>query len=653
MLKASMLRTINPLDFDKVSTGFYDVEFANGVVRVDKKRLMFSMYLWQLCLDLPVMKEFLVPNKTFAGSDMNNTMSLIVEYVFKTKPMNYQLQYDVSKMIKKAENDLYNDIAYEKYSYLSSINILDLIELQDNEELLAAMDVVDQENSPKAIKDAYSILDGIVASKRFSNNPVVIAARAKAINFNQLQQVLCSRGAVTNIPGDIYKKMIPSSFTEGMRDIYELTIESQGGGAKALSRSTEAIQNSEYFGRLLQLFTMVMKGVVFEDCGTKQRKTWFVNKEDLPALLGKEYTCPIDGTTKNIKITDTHLDGMKIVYRDASCCEYHIKDKLCYKCMGELSYSIMQHSNLGFISSAVPTLKVSQNNLSTKHLTRSAVAMEFLLRDEVARYLRVKDNALSVKPEHKTKKMEIWLRTEDCYLIKDLTEANVNSMPIERVAAISEIIFKVTIKGEDQVEVVPVGASSNKGRLTRGLLRHMVGGNYRLEGDYYIVDITNFGTTPLIELNEKEFDYALLGAALKTLFTTMGANRSNKGEVTPDEFLTQLFTLVNSKLTINIALLEILVYIFTARNLETGDYDLSRNSTAKPKLVGMNDLISNRSPGAWISYNSVARRLIDPRIFMRRETTTNPQDYLLVPELMLNKTHTPPTLKNVSKAVKV
>jgi hypothetical protein len=96
----------------------------------------------------------------------------------------------------------------------------------------------------------------------------------------------------------------------------------------------------------------------------------------------------------------------------------------------------------------------------------------------------------------------------------------------------------------------------------------------------------------------------------------------------PVSTLQELFSLVNAKLTVNIAALEVLIYATMIPAKDT--YGLARN--CRGAVLGISDLvIKNRSMAAAYAYEDQSVSLTSPRSFFSEGRVDGPLDAMISP----------------------
>ena len=101
---------------------------------------------------------------------------------------------------------------------------------------------------------------------------------------------------------------------------------------------------------------------------------------------------------------------------------------------------------------------------------------------------------------------------------------------------------------------------------------------------------------------------------------------------TQESLLQKVFDMFNSKLNVNVALLEIIVYSFTVMSKE--NMDMGRNSK-EPTVARIFDIITNRSLSVAYAWEMENKWLFSPTVFDGRNATNHLLDVLYAPEATL------------------
>jgi len=339
-----------------------NVLFEDGVVveNMNYKEVVYTRYMLEVLVafpNIPIESKYRISNYYTNGiatsKTINKCFEVMLEDIIK-KVMDISGDYSMLSVVHKRmyeiTNDVYNDFGYDNIEYITSSNILDFLEIQMNPDLLDSIRKVDKNKDVESINEAYVILDNLLTNEpMYVNNPISKSYVSGMVNPNQIKQILGPRGYVTEIDGSIFKYPIASSFTLGLNSIYDMALESRSA-AKALFLSNIAVQDSEYLARELQLVSMAVERLVKTDCGNNEYINWYVRpaidggKSDLHNLVGKRYWDDINNVEAVIGNQHKHLEGKTIKLRSVLKCKLKDPSEICLACMGELGYSIHDHS---------------------------------------------------------------------------------------------------------------------------------------------------------------------------------------------------------------------------------------------------------------------------------------------------------------------
>jgi len=629
----------------------------NEIIFMTHKEIIHTRYILDLLVLYPEVKitsgyaiSRYYTNGIFTSKTINKCYEFIlkdiVDNVFKVKNDFTQLS-NLQKHMFDILNTIYNDIGCEHINYSTSTNILDYVEIQSDERLLSAIDVVREKRDVDSINNAYDVLDNILTNDpNYKHNAIAKAYVGGMVNPNQIKQLLGPRGYVTEIDGSLFKYPIASSFTLGLSNMYDMAIESRSG-AKALFLSNKAVQDSEYLARELQLVTMVVQHLEMTDCGNKEYVSWYVrpatdeSKGDLHNLVGKRYLDEDTNTEKIISNNDTHLIGTSIKLRSAIKCKLKNSKHICSACFGELSYGIHDHSNLGHYCTSTVTQKITQSILSTKHLTSSATTNSIKLEGDALKFFTIKEkNGIAFRANvlgKKQSKMYIIITQQEAFGIKDIV--NVKDIPkIEatRVSRIESLNIVIETRAGRESYIIPIKDGGKYGSFTHKFLEYIVTNGYKLDdNDRYIIDVSNWTyAAPIIVMPELEFSFLELAKNVKTLLKRIKISKGTKSVETPETMLQKLFDMLNSKLDINIALLEVMIYAFTIKSYETKNFELARG-VREQEIVGITDIMPNRSLGGLYAWEYVVKSITNSSSFRKFHRVNHPLDVMVKPNEVL------------------
>lgn len=656
MAKGIHIRELMKFTPDELLSGLrvnYKVLFDDGnIIELSFRDIIVNRYLFQvleLVPELPIISKFSFTNYLVNNIYATKTFNKAYEVMLENIILNYVKPIDnrnflelIYERMYEVFNEIYNKVIYSNLNYATSLDIEDFLEIQFDEELIASMQRVYVDKDSESVNNSHNTLDRLIYTKEsLKHNKIAKGYIAGTFNPNQIKQMLASRGYVTEIDSSIFKYPISSSFVLGMTDLYDITIESRSG-AKALFLSNKAVQDSEYSARELQLVTMMVEKLVDGDCGNKEYLNWYVRttadvgKSDLENMIGKRYLNEETGKEEVITKDHKHLEGKTIKLRTSINCKLEDKRCICTACFGDLAYGVFDNSNIGHLSSTTMTQKITQSILSTKHITTSATSNDVYLDINGQLFFVVKNKiGYCFKPNllnRKNVNYKLIINQNEAG-IKDLNpNVDVYKLNPQRVSNIESMIIQVTENGKEELFPIIVKDMNKRGAFTYEFLNYIANTGFYLDDlERYVIDLSGWNSTNnMLILPQVEFNFLALSKAVKGKFKYMSVLKGVKSKETREAFLQSIFDLVNTKLDVNIALLEVVVYAFTIMSIRDKNYDLGRNSD-DAQLMRIDGILNNRSLGGSYAHERVLNTILSPRSFTTRNAFDHPLDVLVDP----------------------
>ena len=647
------IRDFLKLDRNTIRMGLHsvvDVVYEDGVtLRLTPNEIIVNRYILDLVEIVPKIKinspssiTMQYVNGYYNSKSINKCFEELKKSVLDVyvRPYNNrEVLASVHKAIFQIFNNINNEIIYNNTKYVSSLNILDMLDIQSLPPLLEAIDNTAKELTAEAVENAYTVLDDLIRNEPYiKDNPLRIGYVSGNYNPNQIKQLLGGRGFVSETDGSIFKYPIPTSFVLGMRNMYNLAIESRSG-ARALTLSTTAIQHTEYFAREMQLVTMALEKLIDGDCGNHNYFDWKLRKtdtiNDLQLMAGKRYLAD-DGVERILQASDTHLMGTTIKVRMVNGCNSLKDGAICTACFGDLSNSVPIHSNIGHYCLVVVTAIISQLVLSTKHTIASAIAVALNLTGDAPRFFTVKNKDSYAFKSTVLNKVRTKLYMKLPYAavapLKDIdVNTNVRKLNPTRISSVSD--FTMIIEQADgtlQPFPILLGGGNTTGSFTYEFLEFIKTANITTTETDLTIDLNGWNTTaPVIKVPQKEFSYLELARSIKKEFKFM--THEGENAETTEAMVQKLYELVNSKLKINIALIEVIVQGFVCTDIDAGDFTLGDNGD-KARPASISAVITGRSLGSAYAWEQVIKTIFSPHSFDNENVTGHPLDQLLVPE---------------------
>lgn len=651
-------------------TGEFIILMDDGELQTNWRETVYSSYGWEFHRNYPQtpmlkkhhIREILGKKRLGAGTHLDllgNCMWSTYDAYGGSVSRNV-----LAERIYQLSNVMYNELSYRCEEYVASMDILDWLEVLDHPKIIAMKEAVapavtkSPDEGGRMIKEAYAVIDDVLGNGvDLPFNAVSLAFRSKLVNANQVQQSIGPRGYLTDIDSDQFRFPIIPGYVEGLRSLYDSLIESRSS-AKALQFSKSPLQEAEYFSRRLQLMCQTVQRLHQDcDCGTTEYLRWQVRgKEygeegdevfggDLPLLVGKFYIDEKTGGLRaihNDKYDQENLIGKSLRIRSVIHCAHPDPYGVCATCFGELSLSILDdRTNLGHMCCTSMTQKSSQSVLSVKHLDSSAAVAHATLTPDEKRFFKISADGMSylMADRLKGKKIKLIIPQMSAPNITDvMANYNVDELNIRQVSEMREVAI-VVIDGE--VELSPEKITTFKDRrlasLTYPMLRYIRKHGWDFDSkDDYVVDMSNWDwnepvmTLPLIHFNMSDHSKDI-ASMLESSKKQMQDRDKN---VSPDSYLAELYNLVNVKLSVNLAVLEVVQYGAMIISAEKGDYRLPKPWTDRGLGV-MDATMDLRSLSATMAYEGHYDVFISPESYTRKNRTDHPMDCLVTPNEVL------------------
>lgn len=636
----------------------FDIVFEDGKSHQStKKKLIYSSYFWDIIRaypNCPINFNHHVDSVLKGKPLSSNTHIDLLNNISKDVVIAYNIHYPEDKehllgMVYQTTNRVFNEVSKMAEEHVTSIDILDFIEIIEHPIVKEVTD--NTKPTAESIDNTYQVIQRVInEDPTLNHNALAKAVKSKMVNANQVNQCVAVRGFSTEVDGSILKNPILCNYTRGMGELYNYVAESRSA-AKSYYFSESPLQDSEYFARRLQLLTMAVEKIEYKDCGTNKYIQWRVNPPkkddngkvvypgDLKFMIGKYYLDD-DQQLKEIKGNEEHLFNKVIRMRSVLYCRTPNPHKVCEFCFGALSKNISRYANLGHLCAATVTQQTTQSVLSTKHLDASSVSVNIVLNEIASKYFTTNrgKNAYVVRKEMKDKNIRIVVNRDEAFGLTDVINIDdVNNINPIRISAIDSIDVIITVKGNDFTTPLFVNQGNRKAILTLEFLKYLK--DYRWQTDNrnnFVFTLQNWDfNLPIIKLPDMEYSFSDHSHQIAKLIESSIGNIADR--VNPDSpvaTLQELFSLTNSKLNVNIAALEVIMYGMMTADKES--YGLARHSEA-PVLGVAKKVIVNRSLSPMYAFQNQIDGITDPRSFFKLDRPSSVFDVFLAPKEVVDE----------------
>lgn len=637
------------------------VEYDNGVVKKSGvRKLALSRFFWEFHAhypELPITYDHHVSSvlkgRLMTSATHINLLTRITEQLIRNHGHRSHTEREkILSLIYDVVNTIYNVLPTLTGEYVATVDLSDIISIVRDSEILALKE--------KTIATAHSIAEFyssaqkiIMENERHQDNSMVQYVRMGLLNMNQVNQCALMRGLPTEVTGAILSQPIMSNYVTGMYKVYDFVAESRGA-AKHLFSAEQPLQDSEYFARRLQLVSMVVEGIEEGDCGSTEYVSWLVRGPamnsaghisyggDLPLLVGKYRLDEDTGTLREITSDDTFLIGKVIKMRSHMFC--HLKDPhmVCSTCFGMLSINVSRFANLGHLCCATLTQQSTQSILGTKHLIGSGVGSDFMLSQEARRYFHFvpKTMAFYIRPGIKTSKLSLVIPRAAAVGLTDLLHVSSNQgISPARISSVQTMeIREEMVEGFHVPTVVGVDQNGRPGYLSMEFLDYARNVQWETdEHENFVFDLSKWALNePILKIPDVEYSYSDHSKQIAEMIESKIKDiRLRSRPDAPVRVLQELFDLVNSKLSVNIAVLETIVYA----NMTAGpnNYAMARNHPGAGLNVAKS-IIQNRSMGPSLVYEKQTDIITNPASFFNEGRPSSPLDVYFRPKEVVEDT---------------
>lgn len=584
------------------------------------------------------------------GSPLTSSTHIkILEVMYQDIVAQYKFELPVEreplwKLIYECTNQIYNAITQQAEAYVASIDVLDFVQIVEHPPVIQAVEQVT--GSENSIAQCYDDVVRILKTDpALDHNAVAEAVRADMVSIGQVLQCVSPRGRLTEVDGTILSQPVLSNYTKGLNSLYEFVADSRPA-AKSLYFSDAKLQDAEYFARRLQLLCMIVEKIEYKDCGSTRTVDWHVMPPsyneagqktypgDLVFMLGKYY---YDGSNQLKVIThdDPELYDTVIKLRSVLYCELPNPHHVCEVCFGRLSKNVSRFANLGHLCAATMTEQSTQSVLSTKHLDRSSVGTTITLNEVSAQYFEIDHTGMLyyMNKSLQSKSVKLIMNRDSAIGLVDILHIDdLDTLNPVRVSSVECLEIVVRDKNVETAMMIYVSQGNKKVMMTIEFLKHLKTHRWEMDSkSNFIFDLRDWDfSKPIFKLPEMEYSYSDHSNMIaKVIESNMKNIADRETPYSPVSTLQELFSLVNTKINVNIAALEVIIYATMVK--APGEFALGRN-VDNPVLGVADQVIKGRSLGTAYSYEDTARELVNPKNFFRLDRQDSKFDVFLCPQ---------------------
>ncbi len=376
---------IGQISMDKAKDGIsgsHSILFDDKMVELRKDEIVLNIPIWSLVntIGLKQSSRYLIGNfykgDFFDETAVNLAMgAVITDYRRGGSGID---EYTFLSAIRNVKSTYYNQ-AFHVSNYVICYDIIDVLNIQCDEELISAIERIYDDQTPRAVNEAYDITHRLLSTK-YAGTPVGQSYLAGLVRQQQLLTTVGPIGFRSDINKKILRKPIATSYALGHYDAYTYIVDSYST-IIAQRAKKGAIADSEYFGKLMKLLLMFFVEFVNGDCGSEEYASIDVTDKNHVSLVGSYFT---DDSLSRLRVMDVKESssyiGHTIRVRHPSGCKLNDPKKICSVCLGELTHNIPPVYNLGLFVSQYFIEIMSQLIIGQKHHMGSSKEEEYIFK---------------------------------------------------------------------------------------------------------------------------------------------------------------------------------------------------------------------------------------------------------------------------------
>ena len=451
------------IELEQVHNMYATVVFHNGescdLYIMD---LFFNIMFWQLvvAVDQPIQPYHLFFDENITRGYIKNYIDINFVFKYRYYLKNIMINNIIHDSVKKLSS--IDNFAY----YLSNTYSLndDIKMMNEDPEVYEALHLDVSEIPLEDVKDyGMKIANKYIKKIMDSDHCLSNSFRAKeGTNPKQFKEQYINIGTKPNGQGSVYPFAINRSFLNGGVNTLPFTFVESAGGVNAQIISKNNVGKSGHFARILSLNnreSLLHRDPNFVCSSRNFQEVVIIDDRMLDEFSGRYYRLHPEGMEYKVTYSNKSLIGQKIYLRSPMTCESKLRgDGICFRCYGDLAYTNCD-INIGQVASEILSSKLTQRQLSAKHLLESQIKKLFW-GDIFFRYFIISYNTIIVpEDEVDLNGFKICINPEDI----DYEAEGENEYENLFNENISEFIL-ITPTGEEYI-IAGVDNEGNKAKL--------------------------------------------------------------------------------------------------------------------------------------------------------------------------------------------
>ena len=647
-INARDLLNIQPLELMTTLPPKFTLVFDDGEFITTRRRTVVSAYFWDYHRQYPRTPlnarhhiQHLVEKGSYNSNTHTDLCQAIEKDVFRIyEDEDEEIVAHTSKIAFDASNRMTNELMPSLAPYVAPFDLLDAIQINRHPTLQKAF--AEAVPTGDSVRDVYGVVEKVILTDpSLDNNGLARAYRNNTVKREQVLQSVAFRGIPTEPDGDLYRVSINTGYLEGMTKVYDFVSDSRSA-PKALMSTEAPLRDSEYMARRLQFLVSVVKSIKGKDCGTKDLKRWYIDPEvfdddgtlittgGISSMEGKFVELEENpGVLVELTGKEKHLNGKYVRMRSVLGCQNEDAHSVCRTCFGGLYRNYYSHQNLGHLCCVTITEKITQNTLGTKHLVATGQGARIQLTTTSKQFFKVGASKVDylLVPHLKKFQAKIVIPRTDALNLADVMKMDsIEDLMLTHVSYLTDITIAFRDKGVPSRPIVSINQGNRKAFMTMQFIKYIRKVGFTVDNDNnFEIDMKDWNyEKPIFSVSQTEVSYSEHGQQFARLVESSMQNIEERQKPeSPLNTLQELCTLVNSKLSINVALLEVIIYasMVPSRN----NPSLARG-WPKPVLGIARSTIYFRSLSAAMSFQGHSDFMLNARAYFPHFRVSNQMD---------------------------
>lgn len=621
------------------------VQCDDGDVETIIEEIILSWFLWEMHRQYPktpCLVSHVMANITITPKTHTQYLAVIQKDAwFANRSHEYESLLPYNQLCYKIYNNLYNFMSGDLLPFITSISIVDYLEVLEHPRIKEANEWIRNKESVKSqdIQHVYDIITEVLdKDPTLVDNPLSVAFKHRIVSIGQILQDLGPRGFVADIDSHVFPKPIATGYAYGITDLSDYIVESRTGTMSELM-TEEPMRNSEYLNRLLQMSGSRLRTIRYYDCGTTSLSDWFVDtKSKLDDLNGMYFLNEETGQQEPIDPKKHgYLVGSTIKLRTLWDCKHKERDAFCAKCYGDLAHNLLETDNIGHIAAIEFQSDRSQKILSFKHYTGSASDYGIYIDEPSTEYFYIDREKYTIKAntEDSLKGTTIKVESRSVRGLESVAMTrNWKHISPVRVSYIVEITL---IDADGNEHVLQVADKDNPVHFSLPALKYLLNSEYTLDAEgFYHFPMDNWDyTQPVFVIPKVQFDMVEYADMLTTFIKGPQSGNSKEKQATiidfedPIEALVTFHDLVASQLKVALPHLQVILFTSWCQDPDNGDYRPPLDKR-QGKFVSHSRIMRKSSMTLSLGYEIQETDVFDPTNYLGMAKMYSPYDHLFL-----------------------